>query len=256
MKRTLFGTLVLLSTAISGVPAQRTPAPVQQTATLDVASAFEQRYRAMIEPLVFGRFAIGVSGEYTTEPDGNPNYVVYPEYGCPVNVLCARPSPAGVSVPCCGYDYLYGNGEKYRAWSFDLRARWYPEMLSIRGARQSASVFVGEFIGYHQRRSSQVVYYGCPYCLDTPPPLDTISFRQDTTTLPRPGQYYGGSSFFTQKVKGWEPGIEFGVRVWPTSHVVLDVGGQFRLVRLEDYQSALRPGDVDKRLIVAIGVGW
>lgn len=256
MKRTLLGSLALLSAATAGAQTPRTPAPVQQSATIDIASAFEQRYRAMIEPLVFGRFSLGISGEYTTEPDGSSNYILYPQYGCAPNEFCAQFTPTGLSAPCCGYDYGYGTGEKYRAWSFSLHARWYPELLSIRGARQSASFFVGEFIGYHERRSSQVVYYGCSYCQELPPPRDSGGVRPDSAIFPPDDPFYGGQSFFTQKIKGWEPGVEFGVRVWPTSRVVMDIGGQFRLVRLEDYQSGRRPGDVDKRLIVTVGVGW
>lgn len=248
--------LALLWLAAAALPAQRTPAPVRQSATIDIASAFEQRYRAMIEPLVFGRFSLGLSGEYTTEPDGRPEYIVYPVYGCTPEQLCARPATAGLSAPCCGYDYPPGLREKYRAWNFNLHARWYPEALSIQGARQSASFFVGEFIGFHQRRGTQAVYYGCAYCADAPPiPVDSAGGRPDSvTTLPADPYYY--PSVFTQKLKGWEPGVEFGVRIWPTRHVVLDVGGQFRLVRLDDYQSGLRPGDVDKRLLVTVGVGW
>jgi len=256
MKHTLLGTFALLSVATAEAQTPRTPAPVQQSATIDIASAFEQRYRAMIEPLVFGRFALGISGEYTTEPDGNSDYILYPQYGCAPELTCAQFTPTSSSVPCCGYDYGYGSGEKYRAWSFSLHARWYPEALSIRGTRQSASFFVGEFIGFHTRRTSQVVYYGCAYCRETPPPVDSGSVRPDSAIAPRDDPFYGGHSSFTQKIKGWEPGMEFGVRVWPTSHVVMDIGGQFRLVRLEDYQSGRRPGDVDKRLLVSVGIGW
>jgi len=255
MKHTLLGSFALLAFASAGAQTPRAPAPVQQSSTIDIASAFEQRYRAMIEPLVFGRFSLGISGEYTTEPNSNSNYIV-PPYGCAVDQLCGRPTPTDLSAPCCGYDPGYGGGEKYRAWSFNLHARWYPEALSIRGARQSASFFIGEFIGFHKRRSSQVVSYGCPYCEDLPPPVDSGSVKPDTTIARPRDPYYGGQSFLTQTIKGWEPGMEFGVRVWPTHRVVMDIGGQFRIVRLEDYQSGRRPGDVDKRLLVTAGVSW
>jgi hypothetical protein len=256
MNHTLLRAFAVLSVSVAAAHAQRMPAPVRQSATIDIASAVEQRYRAMIEPLVFGRFSLGLSGEYTTEPNGSENYILYPAYGCTVDQLCAPLTPTGLSAPCCGYDYFYGSGEKYRAWSFNLHARWYPEALSLRGDRQSAAVFVGEFIGYHQRRSRQAVYYGCAYCGDLPPPRDSGGVRPDSAGFVPPDPYYGGPNIFTQKIKGWEPGVEFGVRVSPTRHMVMDVGGQFRLVRIEDYQSGLRPGDIDKRLLVTIGVGW
>lgn len=215
------------------------PMPVLQTATFDVAAAFQQHYRAMIEPLVFGRFAIGISGEYTTEPDQS-GFINYPiAYGCPVNMLCANGAA--------------GDGTDYRAWSFNLHARWYPAALSLGGPRQSASVYVGEFIGYHERQTSQTIYYGCPTCNYRPPQ------PQDTTLYPPlpPNPYpYPGPSNLTQVLHGWEPGLEFGVRLLPMRHLVMDVGGRFRLATIQDFQSSTRPGGVDSRLVVAIGVGW
>lgn len=206
----------------------RPHAPVLQTATFDVAAAFQQHYRAEIEPLVFGRFAIGVSGEYTTEPDDNQ--IIYYPVGqpCPINMLCGTGTA--------------GDNSGYRAWSFNLHARWYPALLSFGGRRQSASVYFGEFIGYHERRTSQTIYYGCPMC----------AIPQDTTIYYPPG----GPSAFTQTVHGWEPGVEVGVRLLPMRHVVMDVGGRFRLATISDYQSRTQPGSLDSRLVVAVGVGW
>lgn len=261
MKRTLVGAVSLVFAAGAAAGAQRVPSPVQQTASIDIASAFQQRYRAMVEPLVWGRFALGISGEYTTEPNLESYAATYPQLGgCPVTVLCAR-SVSDIAIPCCDYGYGYYGDGPYRAWSFSLHGRWYPSALSIRGERQSASIFVGEFIGYHQRRTSVGVYYGCPVCAEAPPPVgDSLILFPDTTgispTDPVPGQTYPAPSFYRQTLKGWEPGVEFGVRVWPMRHVVMDIGGSFRLARLEDYQSGKRPGDVHSNLMVAIGVGW
>ena len=212
---------------------ERLHAPVLQTATFDVAAAFQQHYRAMIEPLVFGRFAIGISGEYTTEQDDQTQYPV--AYGaCPINRLCAIGSS--------------NNENDYRAWNFNLHARWYPAALSLGGRRQSASVYLGEFIGYHERRTSQPVYYGCPNCY-YPPPMDT-------TQIPPNPYPYPGPSGFVQTLHGWEPGVEFGVRLLPMRHVVMDIGGRFRLATIQDFQSPTRPGGVDSRLVVALGIGW
>ncbi len=216
----------------------RAPASILQTATIDVASAFQQHYRAMIEPLVFGRFAIGLSGEYTTEPDGPRNdYILYPVAGCSIETLCT-----GDRAPF--------DGSRYRAWSFNLHGRWYPSALSFKGQRQSAALYVGEFIGFHERRTTQPVYYGCPSCYTGPPPPDSAGVGLQPVP---PGSYYNP---YTQVLRGWEPGAEFGVRVLPLRHVVMDVGGRFRLARLDDYQSGTRPGGVDGRLVVTIGVGW
>lgn len=257
MQRTLLATFALLAASSASAQMPRTPAPVQQSATIDIASAFQQRYRAMIEPLVFGRFSVGVSGEYTTEPKASLTEILYPAGGCSVTQLCTQAAPVDLIAPCCGYNYGYGDDE-YRAWSFALHGRWYPAAFSLQGERQSVSFFVGEFIGYHERRVSEIVYYGCPYCDATPPPaVDTTMGRPDSLLPPRPTDpYYGGGSRLSRTLKGWEPGAEFGFRVRPTRHVVMDVGGQFRLVRLGDYRSGQQPGDIDKRLLVTVGVGW
>jgi hypothetical protein len=218
--------------------AARAPMPVLQTATFDVAAAFQQHYRATIEPLVFGRFAIGISGEYTTEPDA-PGYINYPVYdACPINRLCTNA--------------VSGNDPSFRAWSFNLHARWYPAPLSFGNARQSAGIYLGEFIGYHERRISQTIYYGCPNCYPPPQPQDS------TVVPPNPYPYpYPGPSSLVQVLHGWEPGVEFGVRLLPMHHVVMDIGGRFRLATIQgDYQARLQPGNVDSRLVVAVGVGW
>lgn len=236
-------TLALLALPLAGAlhaqnrsrDTERPRAPVLQTVTFDVAAAFQQRYRAMVEPLVFGRFAIGLSGEYTTEPDNTYYYGInYPQ--CPPDVLCTQGQA--------------DNGSSYRAWSFNLHARWYPAAFSFGGRRQAVAAYVGEFIGYHERQLRQPVYYGCPTC-NYPPPLDT------TVIPPNPYPYpYPGPSTLVQVLHGWEPGVEFGVRLLPMRHVVMDVGGRFRLATIEDVQSGTRPGGVDSRLVVAVGVGW
>jgi len=238
--------LALLAAPLAGAIAAQTPspaaapasnparqyAPVIQTATFDVAAAFQQHYRAMIEPLVFGRFAIGLSGEYTTQTDGSP-YVIYAAPACPINMLCATGAA--------------NDGSEYRAWSFNLHGRWYPAALSLGGARQSLAMYIGEFIGYHERRSS-TTYYGCPNCY-YPPPVDT-------TVIPPNPYPYPPISQFEQVLHGWEPGVEFGVRLLPMRHLVMDIGGRFKLATIEDFRSGTRAGGVDSRLVVAVGVGW
>lgn len=209
------------------------PAPMLQTATFDVSAAFQHHWRAALEPLVFGRFAIGLSGEYTTEPEQPIYGILYPYPQCPINMFCANPA----SDP----------GTSYRAWSFNLSARWYPAVLSMGGARQSLGLYVGEFIGYHERTISQPIYYGCPNCY-YPPPIDSTS-----QTFPRPPIDPGR---YTQVVHGFEPGVELGVRILPMQHVVIDVGGRFRLATIRnDFYSGVQPGDVDSRLVVAVGLG-
>lgn len=222
-------------------------ASLRQTLTFDVAAAFQERYRASTEALVFGRFSVGLSGEYTTQSDDRQVYYPLPMQACMIDRPC---------VP--DYYYPYEDARKYRAWSFNIHGRWYPRKLSFEGARQSASVYIGEFIGYHERRLTQSVYYGygCPVCegtprgdsLSLPPPVDSTSFY--------PPYPYPDRASYTQKLHGWEPGVEFGVRVMPARHVVIDVGGMLRIETLMDPQSGVRPGGLVKQLAVAVGVGW
>lgn len=216
--------------------------PILQTVTFDVAAAFQQRYRASTEALVFGRFTIGLSGEYTTQSEDQTDYYPPPYLGCPIEQLCAS-------------DVYSPDSPRYRAWSFSLHGRWYPRKLSFDGERQSASVYVGEFIGYHERRIRQSLYYGCPYC-EGPPPRDSIVFGGQDTLVAYPPFPYPGGTYFTQKLHGWEPGAEFGVRVLPMRHVVIDVGGTLRVETLMDPQSGTRPGGLVKQLMIAVGVGW
>ena len=217
------------------LPAARWDAAMLQTATIDVADAVRERYAATIEPLVFGRFSIALSGEFTTARDaGNPYGYPYPLDYCPLDRLCGTPGYAtGSDTP------------RFREWGFAAHGRWYPQALARANSRQSVSAYVGEFLGYRERRSSEIIYYPCALCLAPQP--DTGSY------YPPPG---GGSTTDTRKVSAWEPGVEAGVRVVAARHLVIDVGGSFRLVRLDDYQSPVRRGDVDSRLSVSVGIGW
>lgn len=211
-------------------------APMLQSVTFDVVGAFDQRWRAQIEPLVFGRFTVGISGGYSTQNDGLGYYPypLRPQIPCPIDMLCT--SGGGL-----------GNGPPYKAWSVDLAARWYPAALSFGGRRQAVAFYLGEFVGYHERRlDQQVIFYGCPACavpadtlLPPPPPLGVPQYAS-----------------LTQKLTGFEPGFEVGLRILPARHVVLDVGGRFRLATIEDPYQRLRPGDLDARLVVGVGVGW
>ncbi len=243
MMRHLRPTLAAVLAAAAAVPlAAQAPrpattrSPMLQSATFDVVAAFDERWRMQLEPLVFGRFSIGLSGSYTTQHDGfGYPYPLPAQDPCPVNVLCTTGG--------------YGNGPPYRAWSVDLSARWYPAALSLGGRRQAVAVYLGEFVGYHRRQYDGPVYYGsCPVCA-SPQPADTL------TNPPPPGSPlpYGG---LTRTITGLEPGLEAGLRVLPARHVVIDVGGRFRLATLEDPMQRLRPGDMDSRLVVAVGVGW
>ena len=81
--------LTLAATLLAGTLAAQTPdrrgpatAPVLQSLAVDVAALVDQRYRVTIEPLTFGRLAIGLSGSYTTTPTADVG-MVYPGHGQP-----------------------------------------------------------------------------------------------------------------------------------------------------------------------------
>lgn len=230
----------------------------RQTLAFDAAALVDERVRVALEPLVFGRFTIGLAAAHTRTADP-PDYVnIYPPvYAGGINCGDIRTLCAASPLPpiCIDYCPPYPDpGSKYRAWSLDLSVRYYPAPLTLSGPRQRAMVYVGEFIGYHRRRVEQsYLYYGCPYC-EAPPPSDSMGLPPpDSATFAPPQPYYNR---FVQNLRGWEPGVEVGVRLIPAAPVFVDVGGWFKLVTVEDPMQRIRPGDVDSRLVVAVGVGW
>ena len=230
--------VALAAPLAAGVMARRAGAqdvPVmQQAVTVSLADAVQDRYSARIEPLVFGRFSIGISGEVSTRNDGYSSPIAY--VGCPVNRLCADPVTA-LSAPA---------GPGYREWSFAAHGRWYPAALARANARQSIAFYVGESVGYRERRRTETYVNPCAWCAQPVLP--------DTT-----GGYYpfpGGTTTNSYTFSAWEPGAEFGVRIGAARHLVIDVGSSFRMVRLDDYQSSQRRGDIDSRLAVSVGIGW
>ena len=265
--------LTLAATLLAGTLAAQTPAPrgpaaapVLQSLAADAAALVDDRYRIAIEPLTFGRLAIGLSGSYTTTPTSDVG-MVYPypalERGGVTATSGGQIIPCYDQFSCAGMDQV-----KYRAWSFELSARYYPAFLSFSNERQRVSVYLGEFIGWHQRRIEftpyNYYYWGCgPYDLcvapTNPAGVDTI-MPPDTVILPPqyppyPPYPYPGPRV-SQRLDGWEPGIEVGARISALPHVFIDVGGWFKLVRLEDPMQRKQPGDVESKLVVAVGIGW
>lgn len=218
-------------------PARRDASPLLQTLTFDVSAALDERWRLTVEPLVFGRFTLGLSGSRTTQVD-RPTPPVY--YAMPI----ARRADLSIA-PCCPVCDCYPSpdGEQsYRASSLSLHARWYPAALARDGERQRFAVYVGEFLSYEQRRISwpQWIY----------PP-----WPQDSLGIYTPGRPTPGTSF-VQRLHGWEPGAEVGARLMMGRRVLIDVGGIVRVATLDDPLSRRRPGETDARLVMAIGIGW
>jgi hypothetical protein len=171
----------------------------------------------MHQTIVLGRFSLGVSGEYSRHSEAESVFL----------------SPVGG---------VLSSGRQYRTGNLDLHGRWYPDRLSFAIARQAASVYVGEFIGYHARQIRNPINLGCTVCAF---PLDTARASPAPTQSP-----------VTQRLHGWEPGAELGVRVMSARHVVIDVGGALRLETIADPMSGVQPGGLVKRATVAVGVGW
>lgn len=263
--------LLLAGTLAAQTPARQSSTTVvtpRQTLSFDVAALVDDRARVGLEPLVFGRWTIGLGASYTrTAPEEEFPYpvplrdfgqrdVVTETTGRTV-VVIQRP-PCILGYPCP--DTYPFERPKYRAWSLDLSARYYPAAFSFSNPRQRLMLYVGEFIGYHKRRVEQslIYYYGCLYC-ESPPPLPP----RDAMFAPPPDTGYipppiipPSLSRVVQNLRGWEPGVEIGVRLIPASPVFIDVGGWFKLVTVDDPMQRVRPGDVDSRLVVAVGVGW
>jgi hypothetical protein len=232
--------------------APRTPAPMMQAVTLDgTALLLDEQWRVVLEPFVIGRFTIGLTGSYTTKPEQEPSY--YYPYPMPLaeTQVWEPPYPCYPGGPCPSYPSI-----TYKAWSLGLSARWYPASLSIGGERQQVGVYIGEFISYHKRELNYwPVYYRGP---DDPMPLDTV-LPPDTTVYPYPDPYpypYPTEPWWTETLKGWEPGLELGVRLTARPHIVFDVGGWVRFVSIQDPTSSTKPGDLDARFVLGVGIGW
>lgn len=216
------------------------PAAVAPTraAFFDVAALVDSRQRFGLEPLVFGRWTVGLIGTHNSSSTTGPT--IY--YGLPVPQAAGGPG-ACIYPGCSPLPY----GSSYEAWSLDLAVRYYPAVLSFSDPRRRLMIYIGEFVGYHRHTITQPMYVvplAGPAIPDTlnPPPIG-LNPPYDVPTD-------------RQRITGWEPGAEAGVRLIPLAPVFVDVGGWFKLVTIDDPTLRLRPGQVDARLVVAVGIGW
>ena len=209
----------------------------KRTAFFDVAALVDNRQRFGLEPLVFGRWTVGLIGTHARTRSSGPT--VY--YGSPV----PEATNGSGACPCCACSPI-SDGASYDEWSLDLAVRYYPAVLSFNDPRRRFMMYIGEFVGYHRRtvtRTSYVTPIGYA------PPIVT-----DSTTPVPPSYYYPVAD--RQRLTGWEPGAELGVRLIPLVPVFIDVGGWFKLVTIDDPTQHFRPGQVEARLVVAAGIGW
>jgi hypothetical protein len=239
---------LLVATSLAAqtpAPSTAPPAPVAavapaRTAFFDLAALVGNRQRFGLEPLVFGRWTVGLIGSHYST--GSPTY--YQSYATP-NVPGSTVDPVICTMDGCPPTANGGATSGYVAWSLDFAVRYYPAALSLNDPRRRLMVYIGEFVGYQWRTLTQVLY----------PPV-AVPLAGSTPVAPCP--YPGCSGQFIQKQNftGWEPGAEVGVRLKPLDPLFIDVGGWFKLVTVDDPTQRLRPGQLDARLVAAVGIGW
>jgi hypothetical protein len=225
--------------ASSGAAAPSAAVAPLRSAFFDVAALVDSRQRFGLEPLIFGRWTVSLIG--THRSTSAPQQMI--AYG----PLVPAASPLMCPITGCPPGPYPGSSSSYEAWSLDLAVRYYPAVLSFNDPRRKLMVYVGEFVGYHRRTITQPIY-AVP--LAGPAIPDTLSLPPVAPSSP---YYFPGDR---QRLTGWEPGLEAGVRLIPLAPVFVDVGGWFKLVTIDDPTLPIRPGQVDARLVVAVGIGW
>jgi hypothetical protein len=239
---------LLVATSLAAqapAPPGNPPAPAavapQRTAFFDIAALVNHHQRFGLEPVVLGRFALGLIGTHSS--------TVAPTVSPPVlaNPLAGGAGPGTVICPIEGCPILNtaGSTASYDAWSLDLAVRYYPSALSFNDPRRRVMVYIGEFVGYQWRTLTEVYY----------PPV-AVPAAGSSPAVPCPAPGCSGPFTQTQRITGWEPGAEIGVRLRPLDPLFVDVGGWFKLVTVDDPTQRLRPGQLDSRLVVAVGIGW
>ncbi|MGD0992459.1 MAG: hypothetical protein ABR998_08310 [Gemmatimonadales bacterium] len=239
---------LLVATSLAAqtpAPSTAPPAPVAavapaRTAFLDLAALVGNRQRFGLEPLVFGRWTVGLIGSHYST--GSPTYygaLVVTDLNLPGNVTNGFCTIEGCPPTSSGAS------SSYTAWSLDFAVRYYPAALSLNDPHRRLMVYIGEFVGYQWRTLTQVLY----------PPV-AVPLAGSTPVAPCP--YPGCSGQFIQKQNftGWEPGAEVGVRLKPLDPLFIDVGGWFKIVGVDDPYQRLKPGQLDARLVAAVGIGW
>ncbi len=214
----------------------------KRTAFFDVVALIDGRQRFGLEPLVFGRWTVGLTATHSRTAAAQTAIYAQPLTGGPAvpTTLCP--------VQGCPGPYP-GSASGYNAWSLDFGLRYYPAALSFNDPRRRFLVYIGEFIGYQYRTMNRTAY-----------PMSYVLMPDTIVPTPIPPCMPPGCmpmpTTETQVLSGWEPGAEVGMRLVPLDPVFIDVGGWFKLVTVDDPMQRIRPGQVDSRLVVAVGIGW
>lgn len=149
-----------------------------------------------------------------------------------IGLIATHSGTSGTVAPttlCC--QPPTGSAWRDNAWNLDLAVRYHALALPFNDPRRRLTMYLRGFVGY-QWRSLKYVY-----------PL----------ALTPGGPIQGGER---QIHRGWEPGAEAGVRLKPLEPLFVDMGGWFKLVTVDDPTQRIRPGQLDARLVAAVGVGW
>ncbi len=234
LRSAVLSLLVATSLAAQTPPAPSDSAPAasvapRRSAFFDVAALVDNEQRFGFEPLVFGRWTIGLVRAHR---GAQQSQTLYP--------------PIATIVPCTAPGcFPTTNSSGYSAWSLDLAVRYYPAFLSAIGPGHRLMVYAGEFVGYSRRTLTlrQPVVPAAGGGANPTPPITG-----------NPVSYSPGAT--RQRFDGWEPGAEIGARIVPLGPLFVDVGGWFKLVTIDDPTQRLRPGQVDARLVAAVGIGW
>jgi hypothetical protein len=263
---------VLAAGALSAqAPESRPPSPPPgrpaASVWFDAGALLEHQIRAGFEAVTLGRATIGVSITYDDRAHARDDYSYPLPYAVPETYLGVRdPIPCDVrSLALCAYPSYYpygGESPRYRAWSFNVAARFYPRFLSFRNGPRQMMVYAGGFLGFHWRVADEVqpIYYNNPLVDTVPRPLaprdSVVVIRPDSASIWPPYPIPCCSNPVRRTISGLQPGIEIGVRLMPLRRVFVEAGGRFSLVTIDDPWRRARLGDVESRLVIAGGIVW
>jgi hypothetical protein len=239
------------------------PVPATRGLWFDAGALLEDQVRLGVEAVPLGRVTFGLAIGYSHTTHPRDEVWPPPYYYAADGTILPQCDPRMLALCTYPYGYAAGGASRYRAWVFDLSARYYPEALSFRNGGARMLVYGGAFVGYHWRTWEEQPYYSyycppgylCPMpavpgsAAPEPSPADSLIPLPQYPTIP-------WVSPVRHTLKGLEPGLEVGVRLLPAGPLFLEVGGRFTLVVVDDRLQRRLPGDVDARLVLAGGLAW
>jgi hypothetical protein len=268
--------LVALPLLVAGALAAQAPAPRAQpepppptnrSVWFDAGALLDHQIRAGFEGVTLGRYTFGLAVTYDdrAHPRDDIYYPLgyaYPQTYLPVRDPIPCSDPRFLALCANPYEVEYAFfPPRYRAWSVNLAARYYPAFFSFRNGASRMMVYAGGFLGFHWRvvQQTQSPYYYNPLVDTVPIPLaprDTVVTPPDTSGRgvysPLPPWSYA----VRKTIAGLQPGLEIGVRLQPVGGLFLEAGGRFNLITIDDPMRRERLGDVESRLVIAAGFAW